>query len=67
MKKVFAKEDAGSLVGKRLGSYQIISLIGVGGMGEVYKARDTRLNRIVAIKVLPTYWPAPVFLVHFEG
>jgi serine/threonine protein kinase len=39
--------------GKRLGPYEITSAIGAGGMGEVYKARDTRLNRTVAIKVLP--------------
>jgi eukaryotic-like serine/threonine-protein kinase len=37
----------------RLGPYEIISSIGAGGMGEVYRARDTRLDRIVAIKVLP--------------
>ena len=37
--------------GERLGPYEILSPIGAGGMGEVYKARDTRLNRIVAIKV----------------
>jgi serine/threonine protein kinase len=39
--------------GTRLGAYEILSLIGVGGMGEVYRARDSRLNRDVAIKVLP--------------
>ena len=39
--------------GARLGPHEILSLIGAGGMGEVYKARDTRLDRIVAIKVLP--------------
>jgi eukaryotic-like serine/threonine-protein kinase len=37
----------------RLGPNEIISLIGAGGMGEVYKARGTRLNRMVAVKVLP--------------
>src|SRR2546425_11359555 len=36
--------------GDRLGPYEILALIGKGGMGEVYKARDTRLDRIVAIK-----------------
>ena len=41
--------------GTLLGPHEIISLIGQGGMGEVYKARDTRLNRIVAIKTLPAH------------
>jgi serine/threonine protein kinase/dipeptidyl aminopeptidase/acylaminoacyl peptidase len=53
-----ARAEAGSAfpplpAGKRLGPYQVLSLLGAGGMGEVYRARDTRLNRDVAIKVLP--------------
>src|SRR5438045_8304838 len=40
-------------VGTRLGPYEILSGIGAGGMAEVYRARDTKLNRDVAIKVLP--------------
>ncbi len=42
--------------GTRLGAYEIISAIGAGGMGQVYKATDTRLDRAVAIKVLPPHW-----------
>jgi serine/threonine protein kinase len=42
-------------LGQRLGPYEILSAIGAGGMGEVYRARDTRLNRTVAIKVLPAH------------
>jgi eukaryotic-like serine/threonine-protein kinase len=38
--------------GTRLGPYKILALIGAGGMGEVYRATDTRLSRMVAIKVL---------------
>ena len=41
--------------GDRLGPYDVIAAIGAGGMGEVYKARDTRLDRSVAIKVLPEH------------
>ena len=43
------------LSGRRLGPYEILSAIGAGGMGEVHKARDTRLDRIVAIKVLSAH------------
>jgi Tol biopolymer transport system component len=47
--------DAGAslLTGRRLGAYQLHERIGVGGMGEVYRARDTKLGRDVAIKILP--------------
>lgn len=38
--------------GVRLGAYEIVALVGAGGMGEIYRARDTRLDRIVAIKIL---------------
>jgi eukaryotic-like serine/threonine-protein kinase len=41
--------------GTKLGPYEIIALIGADGMGEVHRARDTRLDRTVAIKVLPAH------------
>src|SRR5881397_1650615 len=53
--------------GTRLGPYEILSPAGAGGMGEVYRARDTRLDRIVAIKVLAQNLSArPEVLQRFE-
>ena len=43
--------------GTRLGPFEIHSALGAGGMGEVYRARDTRLNRDVALKILPAGHP----------
>ena len=53
--------------GTRLGAYEILSLLGAGGMGEIYQARDTRLDRLVAIKVLLTHLSTlPQFRERFE-
>src|SRR5213592_548004 len=53
--------------GTRLGPYEIVAPIGAGGMGEVYRARDTRLDRAVAIKILPAEFASDMQLkVRFE-
>ena len=53
--------------GSRLGPYEIVSAVGAGGMGEIFKARDTRLGRSVAIKVLPEAMAQDErFLTRFE-
>jgi serine/threonine protein kinase len=53
--------------GSRIGAYEIVSPLGVGGMGEVYRARDTKLNRNVAIKVLPDLFASdPERLARFQ-
>ena len=61
--------DAGNstLMGRRIGVYQVLAQIGAGGMGEVYRARDTRLGRDVAIKILPSEFTThPDRLARFE-
>src|SRR5215211_7266507 len=55
------------VAGTRLGLYDIVGPLGAGGMGEVYRARDTRLHRDVAIKVLPDLFASdPDRLARFE-
>ena len=53
--------------GSKLGPYEVVNAIGADGMGEVYKARDTRLDRIVALKVIQTHVAAtPEFRERFD-
>jgi serine/threonine protein kinase len=53
--EALAEEGTGPLVDRMLGRYQLLSLVGRGGMGDVYCAVDRRLNRLVAVKTLPSY------------
>ncbi len=58
---------ATDLVGRRLGDYEVLALLGAGGMGEVYRVRDTRLGRDVAIKLLPDVCTGdPAWVGRFE-
>jgi eukaryotic-like serine/threonine-protein kinase len=62
-----ARETRPPLSGRRIGGYEVGALIGAGGMGEVYRARDLRLGRDVAFKVLePTIAADPVYRLRFE-
>jgi len=62
-----AAEGSRSLVGRTLGHYSVISVLGAGGMGEVYLARDTKLDRRIALKLLPAqYTQDPARIKRFE-
>ena len=62
-----AARETRSLIGHRVSHYEVISLLGAGGMGEVYRARDTKLNRDVALKILPdAFANDPERLVRFS-
>jgi serine/threonine protein kinase len=53
--KLLVEDPGRSWVGRQIGSYQVLAFLDAGGMGEVYRARDTRLDRVVAIKILPVH------------
>ena len=65
--RVLADERHASLVGRQIGAYKVLSLLGAGGMGDVYRALDTKLGRDVAIKVVSdAFLSMPERLVRFE-
>jgi serine/threonine protein kinase len=65
--QLHAESHEESMIGRRLGPYELLSLLGTGAMGEVYRARDSRLDRDVAIKVLPEHLAdSPEALTRFQ-
>jgi len=65
--ELLAAEMAVSILGRRIGHYQVLSRIGAGGMGEVYLAEDTRLGRRIALKLLPAKFTSePARVLRFE-
>src|SRR6202158_5714031 len=65
--KIRVRDSMMLTAGARLGPYEILAPLGAGGMGEVYKAKDTRLDRLVAVKVLPQHLSAsPEIRQRFE-
>jgi serine/threonine protein kinase len=66
MAHLMARDEKSVLVDRMLGRYHLLSLVGRGGMAEVYCAVDTRLNRLVAIKILPTFMAHEPELRRFE-
>src|SRR5437667_8163370 len=66
-KKMSGEESGQSMIGRQFGPYSVVSLLAKGGMGEVYRARDTQLQRDVALKLLPaTFARDPERLARFQ-
>jgi eukaryotic-like serine/threonine-protein kinase len=60
-------EEPSALIGHRIGAYEVLSLLGSGGMGDVYRAHDARLDRDVALKVVrPSLAADPELMMRLE-